>query len=57
VTGRGAGRRLRPLVGPWVNSGCRIDERTVRHSPKQQVMCIIHTMQRRELIKLLQADG
>ena len=31
--------------------------RTVRHSKKRQLMCIIHTMQSRELIKLLQADG
>ncbi len=29
----------------------------VRHSIKRHEMCIIHTMQSRELIKLLQADG
>jgi predicted RNA binding protein YcfA (HicA-like mRNA interferase family) len=34
-----------------------MDERMVRHSIKRQVVCIIHTMQSRELIKLLQADG
>jgi hypothetical protein len=46
-------RRLKPLVGPWGHSGHRMDERMVRHSIKRQVMCIIHTMQSRELIKLL----
>ena len=43
--------------GLWSRSEHRMDERMVRHSIKRQVMCIIHTMQSRELIKLLQADG
>jgi len=42
---------LKPLAGPRDPSGYRMDERTVGS------MCIIHTMQSRELIKLLQADG
>jgi predicted RNA binding protein YcfA (HicA-like mRNA interferase family) len=34
-----------------------MDEPIALHSIKRRAMCIIHTMQSRELIKLRQADG
>jgi predicted RNA binding protein YcfA (HicA-like mRNA interferase family) len=55
VTGRG--RPAAKTAGRPMPSGYRMDEWMVRHSIKRRVMCIIHTMQSRELIKLLQADG
>ena len=52
-----AGRRRWALTGHFETFDVRIWSHQSCRSSKSRSVCIIHTMQSRELIKLLQADG